>query len=182
MINIREILNLHEGGYSNITQDKGGETYAGISRRFWPHWEGWAIIDEAKSDQLFPRNLSSNIRLQELKEKFYLDNFYYKYKLEKFQDSLSEELFEQLINRNQVSVIKDVQTVANSLNYNNGKAFFADLIVDGILGNKTIEALRSLEASIVIKCLNAMQACHYIKTAAGEPSQRIFTRGWLTRT
>lgn len=34
-----------EGGYVNDTNDLGQETYKGISRRFWPHWDGWQHID-----------------------------------------------------------------------------------------------------------------------------------------
>ncbi len=38
----------HEGGYANDPRDRGGETYKGIARNFWPKWEGWKLVDEAK--------------------------------------------------------------------------------------------------------------------------------------
>ncbi|HEX2795988.1 MAG TPA: glycosyl hydrolase 108 family protein [Immundisolibacter sp.] len=28
--------------------DHGGQTYAGISRRFWPGWAGWGLVDAGK--------------------------------------------------------------------------------------------------------------------------------------
>ncbi len=37
-----------EGGYANDPADSGGETFRGISRRNWPQWEGWPLIDQAK--------------------------------------------------------------------------------------------------------------------------------------
>ena len=37
-----------EGGYSNNPKDKGGETYRGIARKYWPDWAGWIIVDEYK--------------------------------------------------------------------------------------------------------------------------------------
>lgn len=37
-----------EGGYAFVKNDKGGETYAGITRKNNPTWRGWAIIDKAK--------------------------------------------------------------------------------------------------------------------------------------
>ena len=37
-----------EGGYANVKNDKGGETYRGITRKNNPTWRGWAIIDKAK--------------------------------------------------------------------------------------------------------------------------------------
>jgi hypothetical protein len=39
-----------EGGYSNVSSDLGGETYAGISRVYNPGWSGWAIIDGYKTN------------------------------------------------------------------------------------------------------------------------------------
>lgn len=37
-----------EGNYSNHPNDRGRETYAGISRRLHPDWFGWQYVDEAK--------------------------------------------------------------------------------------------------------------------------------------
>ena len=44
----RILLNLiykSEGGYANMEGDSGGETYKGISRKWFPKWEGLKIID-----------------------------------------------------------------------------------------------------------------------------------------
>jgi len=43
------ILAPNEGGYRNASYDLGGETYRGISRRYWPSWSGWSYIDADKS-------------------------------------------------------------------------------------------------------------------------------------
>lgn len=40
-----------EGGWCNVQGDSGGETYAGIARRYWPGWPGWKII-KAQHKQL----------------------------------------------------------------------------------------------------------------------------------
>ena len=37
-----------EGTYVNHPNDKGRETYGGISRKLHPKWQGWEYIDEAK--------------------------------------------------------------------------------------------------------------------------------------
>jgi lysozyme family protein len=37
-----------EGGYSNKKSNIGGETYCGITRKNYPQWEGWAIIDKRR--------------------------------------------------------------------------------------------------------------------------------------
>lgn len=38
-----------EGGYSHVSSDLGGETYAGISRKYNPGWKGWELIDSYKA-------------------------------------------------------------------------------------------------------------------------------------
>lgn len=38
-----------EGGYVHHPSDKGGETYRGITRRDWPRWAGWRIVDAVKA-------------------------------------------------------------------------------------------------------------------------------------
>lgn len=42
------IILKHEGGYSNLSSDKGGETYRGIARKWNPNWSGWKTIDAKK--------------------------------------------------------------------------------------------------------------------------------------
>ena len=41
----------YEGGYVNDKDDRGGETYRGVSRRYHPNWSGWKIVDEYKQMQ-----------------------------------------------------------------------------------------------------------------------------------
>ena len=42
-----------EGGLKliNVKNDRGKQTYAGISRRFWPNWDGWKLVDRGRSGQ-----------------------------------------------------------------------------------------------------------------------------------
>lgn len=42
----------HEGEYANVVGDKGGETYMGISRVYWPSWAGWPVIDDWRSERI----------------------------------------------------------------------------------------------------------------------------------
>ena len=37
-----------ESGYANVSGDLGGETYRGITRKNFPKWDGWKIVDENK--------------------------------------------------------------------------------------------------------------------------------------
>jgi lysozyme family protein len=58
-----------EGGYSNKKSNIGGETYCGITRKNYPQWEGWAIIDN--------HTLKYNEQLPELA--LLVEAFYKKY-------------------------------------------------------------------------------------------------------
>ena len=63
-----EKLILAEGGYVNDSDDTGGETYLGISRKNNPNWGGWKIIDSIKKTY-GTKNITAK-----LKENEYLTN------------------------------------------------------------------------------------------------------------
>lgn len=63
-----------EGGYANVSGDRGGETYCGIARNFWGKWEGWKIVDQHKP--LKPNQIIKDPKLEALVKKFYKDNFW----------------------------------------------------------------------------------------------------------
>lgn len=183
----QRVLGGFEGGYSNDPSDKGGETYKGIARKFHPHWPGWAIIEAAKRLSSFPGNLAGNTVLDGMVLDFYRAEFWSPFQLDALPQSLATEIYEQAVNRGKGGVTMDIQTACNALNHDKRTRapFFPDLKVDGGFGNKTAQAVKTLVANgdelLLLVMLNGLQAAHYINTAAGEPSQRKFTRGWLTR-
>lgn len=65
-----------EGEYGNDPVDVGGETYAGISRRAHPKWDGWKIVDEMKKKSGFPKNLRNNTTLKNLVRNLYKANYW----------------------------------------------------------------------------------------------------------
>lgn len=64
----------NEGGYANVKGDNGGETYAGIARRFWSNWEGWSIVDQHKPLR-HNQKIKSN-ELDRMVKAFYKKNFW----------------------------------------------------------------------------------------------------------
>lgn len=72
---IAKIL-LTEGGYVNDADDAGGETYKGISRKFWPMWKGWVYVDFNKARKDFTRALQTDKNLQSEVYEFYKENFW----------------------------------------------------------------------------------------------------------
>jgi lysozyme family protein len=106
-ISIPKVLK-YEGGYVNDPNDNGGETYKGISRKFWPKWEGWVIIDKYKKSKVnFPKILDSDTKLQDLILTFYKTNFWDKIGGDKINSqSIADLMFDGAVNEGISPVIK----------------------------------------------------------------------------
>jgi len=70
-----------EGGYVNDPADRGGETFRGISRKSWPNWPGWALIDEVKAAGLrsasaIDRRFADDAEMETLVINFYKNEFW----------------------------------------------------------------------------------------------------------
>ena len=128
-----EVLSSWEGGYSMNPQDPGGETYCGISRKKWPNWVGWVMIDKYKRDsgKIIPWN--SLIPVDSLPGEvnlFYEQNFW---KTQSFfalvNQDVADKVFQHYVNLGD-RAIKFFQQAENNVG--------ASLIVDGQLGPKTV--------------------------------------------
>lgn len=171
----------HEGGYSNHPSDRGGETYRGISRRYWPGWEGWKIIDRQKQIPGFPGNLESLSGLSEMVAHFFKDNFWNELSLGKLNSqALAEELYDTAVN---LSAGRAAIFFQKALNLTNRCGTdYPDLKEDGIIGPVTINtANRHKQIENVIKTVNILQGAHYIRQCELLPSQEEFFNGWLER-
>lgn len=115
MANYREsILDilLTEGGYANDPDDLGGETYRGISRKFWPNWKGWVIIDARKEDPNFPRILENSQLLMDAVIEFYDINFWDKIGGDKISNqSIADLLVDSAVNEGIVPAVKRAQGI-----------------------------------------------------------------------
>lgn len=100
--------NKNEGGYSNVSTDTGGETYAGISRKFWPNWAGWKIVDAHKP---LKRNQKINDpQLEVLKKAFYKKEFWDKVEGDPIEDQpIADTLYDFAVNANFPPSIKNIQ-------------------------------------------------------------------------
>ena len=185
-----------EGGWCNDVGDAGGETYGGIARNFFPHWQGWAIIDAAKNhsswrqgQNAFSRHLASIPGLADLVTEWFRVEWWNRMGLARFPQPVANEIFEQAVNLGRGGAGKYLQRLCNALNYTKakGERLFTDLVEDGAVGNKTLDALsailarRSGEADVV-HALNCMQGAHYVGLAAKNFQHRQFMDGWMKRT
>lgn len=184
-----------EGGWCNVEGDRGGETYAGIARNFWPDWPGWKTIDEAKQHasfrsgaRAFSKHLDGIPGLRDMVEDWYLAEWWDRMGLGALPQTLANEIFEQSINLGRGGAGRYLQRLCNALNYDKARGeLFPDLAEDGAVGSKTLAALTALlkercSPEDMVHWLNCLQGAHYVNIAARTPGNRKFIDGWRTRT
>lgn len=182
-----------EGGWCNVAGDAGGETYAGVARNFFPEWEGWQLIDSAKTHPSFkesPRSFSKHLAtitgLEEYVTAFYRKYWWDSMGLGEFPQNVANEMFEQAVNLGKGGQGKILQRLCNAMNYYNSAVMFPDLVEDGVAGKKTMSAFKMIlkvrKSEDVVHALNALQGAKYIGIAANSVVHRKFLSGWMTRT
>lgn len=171
-----------EGGYVNDPTDKGKETYKGISRRFFPSWEGWIIIDEYKKTHQLKRNdVVKNDQLEYLVDIFYKNNFWNVNRLDEIENQdIANELFDTGVNMYWRTAAKMLQEALNLLNRD--EKDYCDIAVDGKIGNITLSIVNNYKyPKALLKTLNGLQFKRYVSICKADPSQEKFFRGWLLR-
>jgi len=148
-----------EGGYSDDKNDKGGKTKFGI------------IEEEArdfgyKGDmQDLTIDFAKNIYLK----KYYLGN-----KLDKvINDKVALSICDWAVNSGR-NGIKNAQIAINQLTNEN-------LDVDGIIGNKTLEALNLVDPEKFLEVYHNLQRLYYKGKVEADKTQEDFLAGWLNR-
>jgi lysozyme family protein len=169
-----EKLLVHEGGYSNHPADLGGETMCGIARRYWPGWPGWKLVDQMDAPKLTPE-------LKQMVVDFYKEHFWNRVRASDMEPPVAMEVFEQAVNMGVTRASWHVQQALNLLNTGG----WPETTVDGVIGPFTLMALRRATRryeTALLRLLNVLQAQHYLKLVERAPSQKVFLRGWLSRT
>lgn len=145
-----------EGGYSNVTHDKGGETKFGITKNVAKSY-GYDV---------------SNLTKAQAKE-IYFKNYYLKNNLDKIvNDKIALSIFDWLVNSG-VWAIKKAQLSLCNLGYK--------VVIDGIIGKNTINALNLVDTNDFLNEYHKIQKLFYEAIVKTSPTQKKFLRGWLNR-
>lgn len=183
-----------EGGYSNHAADRGGETYRGISRKFWPQWEGWARIDQLKEpgDSIADINESceNDGKLAIMVQSFYRTNFWEPLNCDKLPHDVAHELFDTAVNQGVSTAGRYFQESVNFLN--RGGSIFKNIKVDGKIGPVTLAAFDAVRifhsryraqrfVRAFIKCLDGFQFMRYHDITKNDESQEVFFFGWIDK-
>ncbi len=185
-----------EGGYSFDPNDRGGETYRGISRKYYPKWKGWQIVDIYKtkySAAELDANMAQNEGLQSLVEQFYRENYWLPMQLDSFSQAVANELFDTSVNQGKWSAVSYLQKALNKLNRN--QEDYPDIDMDGQMGNQTLSAYlaymdtrkfasRNADklTEWLIRWLNYYQLQKYDQITIKDPGQEIYIPGWTERS
>lgn len=149
-----------EGGYVNDPQDKGGETYRGISRKNNPNWKGWAVVDSLK-----PKTGDILPELEEHVKAYYKEKYWGRIG-EITNPGLAAFLFDWNVNSGYHSVAA-LQRIIDSKD-------------DGVLGNNTITKANAFKGEIV-KELIAARRKFVSDIVRRQPTQNKYLKGWLNR-
>ena len=163
----------HEGGYNEVKGDAGGATNYGISLRF--------LKDLAQSVHWVDINSDGDVDKDDIKKltkedaaKIYYTEFWLKNKCDKIIDvNVAAKLFDMSVNMGCKQAAKLIQSALKLAGY--------DIVVDGILGPRTIEAINKtmpteLKAFIIYQCIN-----FYLNLVNSRPDYQKFLKGWLRR-
>lgn len=153
----------NEGGYvlTKIKFDRGGLTFAGITRRYHPDWPGWTYIDDGKRD---------DPALKKLARDFYKAEFWSRINGEVIQDQgMAESIYDFGVNAHPVTSIKLAQRVVG-------------VSQDGIVGPVTSSALNTMDPKIFHLKFALAKIARYARICSRDRSQKKFLHGWINRT
>lgn len=173
-----QLTGINEGGYVNDPNDKGGETYAGISRNNWSGWRGWLIIDGLKetdgvSAALINRKAKANVQLVELIWSFYKQNFWDINQLGLIRDQqLANTVYDFGVNSGTARAAKYLQDSVNLV-------AAVNLVADGIIGPVTLQAVNASDPAKLTLIYNNKRQAFYSSIAKG--TQARFLKSWLSR-
>lgn len=105
-----KLLENKEGGYVHDTDDSGGETYRGISRRYNPTWDGWVMIDAFKKryfGKALSKRLDADEQLQKLVKEKYKRGYWDIFELDSVPNQLiAYQMFDTNVNCGQAAAIR----------------------------------------------------------------------------
>jgi lysozyme family protein len=159
----------NEGGYANDPQDLGGETYKGIASKFYPKWEGWSLINIAKTKPNFPKSLDQDETLQMYVFQFYKLNYWDKMRGDKILSfDIAFTIFDFMVNAGEGIAIKLAQKTVGT-------------VEDGVIGDHTLLSLNEFPVELFIYKYAFLKIEKYCNIVEKNASQLKYFYGWVRR-
>lgn len=152
--------------HTDIKDDKGGETLAGISRVYNPQWSGWSKVDEMKK--------IGKVNVQDLQPEI-IDFYSKEYSpLEQISSQkIADQIYQAYTNCGKIAK-KWAQQVCNGEGRSN-------LVIDGVLGFQSLSALNEISEKEFIVPYYEKQVAYYDAIVKRDETQRKFLEGWRKR-
>ena len=178
MNTVQEVINdilQKEGGFVNHPDDRGGPTNFGITLKTYQKYKKNATIEDLK-------------RMLKVEAFTIYEIEYYRNtkidKLTPISSLIAAEVLDTAVHMGPVVAISFLQQCLNA--FNNKQEFYRDLVVDGIIGNATIQALTAykqrrgtLGEVVLLKALNCLQGARYIELSQKREANESFVFGWI---
>lgn len=148
-----------EGGYvlHAVAKDRGGQTYAGISRRAHPRWPGWIVIDRGQEPEA------------DLVRHFYRLNYWQPIRGDDIaRQEIADSLFDFAVNAGIKTAVKLAQIVVGTT-------------PDGVIGPKTLQAINGLQVDYFRASFALAKIKRYDGIVEKDRTQVKFFRGWVRR-
>lgn len=149
-------------------------TYKGIYELANPHWAGWdyirRVLSEVDGDmRLASARLEDNEALQDEVERLYRDTYWARAKLSYVESQkIADEIFIFGVNVGMRTAIRKAQKLVG-------------VKADGIVGDKTIEALNSYDVDTFDMAFDTLEKDYYDDLIEAKPYLAINENGWRNR-
>jgi lysozyme family protein len=168
--NILPITLKWESGYNNDPEDKGKETYRGITRRDHPDWEGWAILDKYKP--LRRGDIINDSALKEAVQNLYHQKYFILRHFDKLDFSIvAIQCFDFAVLGGYS--VKRLQALLND-------RYGLKLSVDGVMGDKTLAAINKQNPQEMALNIIQLRSAYHKELEEGEENDK-FENGWKRR-
>ena len=151
-----------EGGYVNHPADRGGPTNFGITLKTLAVWRG-RVVTAADVKAL----------TEEEAKDIYRENYYRKPGINRLPRLIQEQVFDIAVNSGPHKAVTLLQEALNILG--------SSLVVDGLIGRKTISAAQLHYSPYVNNVLVHLRLGYYQSICDKRPSQNAFIKGWTAR-
>jgi lysozyme family protein len=162
----------YEGGYANVANDLGGETYRGISRKFCKDWHGWTHIDKYKRKHGIPKQ---NFYFNDLTDwhviEFYLDIWVKEGFFDLENQLIANYLFDFRIHS--PIGMKMIQQQLNKYGYK--------FKLDNQMNAEMVAAINKINPKKFLSAIKKKRIEFYNHLANHNPSQKKFLSHWLKR-
>ncbi len=155
-----EAMIVNEGGYvlHTVEGDRGGMTYAGISRRAHPDWPGWAVLDAGNTPG------ADQVRA------WYRAKYWAPLKLDEVQSQrIARTLFDFAVNAGTGTAARLAQIIVGAT-------------PDGVIGPRTVQALNTANPETFALSYALAKIARYRDIVTRDRTQQKFLLGWINRT